>query len=116
MKRFNIYAHTDEQSVFYGDGDLTTVAVLSVDPADNGKWVEYSEVEEEARLMQLKYQTMENDRDAEKSMKGMARMQRDKMTKKYTELVKLLETTGVLQLDQEWSVEIQNLIKEHKKR
>lgn len=66
--------------------------------------------------LQLKYQTMENDRDAEKSMKGMARMQRDKMTKKYTELVKLLETTGVLQLDQEWSVEIQNLIKEHKKR
>lgn len=66
--------------------------------------------------LELKYQTMENDRDAEKSMKGMARMQRDRMTKKYRELVELLESSGVLQYDEEWAVEIQNLIKEHKKR
>ena len=64
--------------------------------------------------LELKYQTMENDRDSEKLMKGTARMQRDKMTKKYTELVNLLQSAGVLQYDDEWAVEIQAYIKDNK--
>ena len=37
------------------------------------------------------------------------------MSRKYRELVELLEDTGVLQLDQPWAEEIKDLIESHKK-
>lgn len=111
MKRFDIYTHTEHTTSW---GEDVVQAVLSVKPAETGKWVEYSEVEEKLRLIELKYQTMENDRDNEKHMKATARMQRDKMTTKYTELVELLEELGVLQYDEEWAIQIRELIESHK--
>lgn len=74
------------------------------------------EESDQLRELRMKYETMENDRDAEKQMKATARGQRDKMTKKYRELVELLASSGVLQYDEEWAVEIQDLIKSHKAR
>lgn len=56
MKRFDIYTHTEHTTSW---GEDVVQAVLSVKPAETGKWVEYSEVEEKLRLMELKYQTME---------------------------------------------------------
>ena len=41
---------------------------------------------------ELKYKTMENDRDAEKQMKATARAQRDRMTKKYGAAIALLKS------------------------
>lgn len=71
-------------------------------------------VEEELRLVRMQLETMIRDRDAEKSMKATARMQRDKMTKRYKDLVGVLESAGILQYDEEWAVEIQQFIKDNK--
>lgn len=37
------------------------------------------------------------------------------MSSKYRELVALLKETGVMQLDQPWALEIQKLVKKHRK-
>lgn len=49
-------------------------------------------LEQEIRDLKLKLETMENDRDAEKSMKAKARTQRDKMTKRSQDAIDLLNS------------------------
>lgn len=115
MKRFDISAEIKTERGFLDDPDYS-VATISTKESKSGKWVEHSEAEKEIRSIKLQLETMTNDRDAEKGMKATARNQRDKMTKKYSELVELLRTTGVLQYDDEWAEQIQNLITDHKSR
>lgn len=75
--------------------------------------VTYSQVSDELRELRLKYQTMENDRDAEKRMKATAREQRDRMTKKYGEAIALLKSITGINSHPKW-LEVQAFIKDNK--